>query len=347
MKLSVVIPNRNDTVMLGVTVRSILEELKAIDNDGEIVIVDNSDEDLWNIIRSVNISPIDLAYVEEGRIRLIHQSFPSLYSARQTAIEKAQGEYVYNVDSHTIIGHNSLLDLVNFMDRGSLIVGMAFAPIGWMSKHEAFSRHDIRTDQGTIFGSWGRKYKYPVKICWHFGSCIFNRDWFLNVHGGYDFFATKKMSWGGGEFYVAMKTWMLGYENWAVPCSPQFHIGPFSNEIERRAGYRYRLYDKTGHGKIGIGIFAAMYGLGGDEMKEEALKAEVAGVGRYGGISVEKDWEEAKLLAYDGWENLKKRQVTSFKSLMEHKPWVEEWGNWHPDDEIKRVFNLSSLEIIS
>lgn len=67
MKLSITIPNRNDTVMLGITVRSALEGLKAIDGDGEIIIVDNSDQDIWKVIRTVNESPISLGYVEEGK----------------------------------------------------------------------------------------------------------------------------------------------------------------------------------------------------------------------------------------------------------------------------------------
>jgi glycosyltransferase involved in cell wall biosynthesis len=345
MLLSIVIPNRNDTVMLGITVRSALEELKSLGNDGEIVIVDNSDEDIWQILKTVNVSPIDLAYVEEGRVKLIRQPFPSLYSARQTAIEQASGKYVYNVDSHMLIGHNSLKDLVDFMESYETYkkVGMAFAPICWLNKHESWARHDIRIDNG-IFGIWGRQYKEPTKICWNFGSCIVNREWFLKVHGGYDFFAKQRLSWGGGEFYAALKTWLLGYENWAVPCSPQYHIGPWAPIIEKRTGIKYRVYGKTGTGRLGIGVFAAFYALGGDEMKEEALRAEKDGLGYvYLGLNVEEHWEEAKRIASEAYEDLQKRQVISYKQLMVKKPWQEGWNDWKPDEEIKRVFDLSMI----
>jgi len=163
MKLSVIIPNRNDTVMLGITVRSCLEELKAIDNDGEIIIADNSDEDIWQIIRTPNVSPFSLGYVEEGKIKLFHLKFASLYAARQAGIDRASGEYVYNMDSHTIVGRNQFLDIVNFMDSHKGI-GFGFTPIGWVSQHEMWSRHDLRTDEATIFGNWGRLYKEPSKI---------------------------------------------------------------------------------------------------------------------------------------------------------------------------------------
>jgi glycosyltransferase involved in cell wall biosynthesis len=353
LKLSVVVPNRNDTVMLAITVRSILEELKAVAGGGEIVIVDNSDEDLWLILKTMNVSPLALQYVEEGKVQLIHQKFSSIYSARAEAIRSARGEYVYNVDSHMLIGHNTLKDMVDFMDADKEgKVGFAFSPIGWFSAHEALARHDIRIDQGTIFGSWGKRYYKPMKICWNFGSCICRTKWFNGEFGGYGFFDKKRVSWGGGEFYAAMKGWLLGYENWAVPTNPQYHIGPFSKEIETRTPYRFRLYGKSGEWEKGMGIFAAFYALGGDEMKEEARKAEVAGVGRNYGISVDRDWETAKELAHEDWLWLKERQEITYFELMEKQPWKENgwgnWGNWKPDEEagIKRVFSLSDLKVI-
>ena len=346
MKLSVIIPNRNDTVMLGITVRTALEELKAIDNDGEIVIVDNSDEDVWDIIRTVNVSPINLGYVEEGRVQLIHQPFPSLYSARQTGIERAKGKYVYNMDSHTVVGHNQLKDLVEFMEKNEgTKVGLGFAPIGWVSQHELYARHDIRIDQGTVFGNWGRQYDKPTKICWNFGSRICNREWFLNTLNGYSFFAKERISWGGGEMYIPLKSWLLGYESWAVPCSPQYHIGPFSQEIEQRTSYHYRQYGSSGNGKTGIGVLATFYALGGDEMKEEARKAKV-GLAQYG-IDVDRDWPEAKRLAHEDWLWLKERQVISFQELMKQKPFQSEgWDDWKPYEQIKTVVDLSKLETV-
>lgn len=338
MKLSVVIPNRNDTVMLGITVRSCLEELKAIGNDGEIVIVDNSDEDIWKIIKTVNVSPFSLGYVEEGRIQLFHQPFPSLYSARQTGIEKARGEYVYNMDSHTVVGHNHFLDILNFMEANKGI-GFGFTPIGWVSQHERWSRHDLRTDEGTLFGNWGRLYDTPSRICWNFCSRICNREWFLNTHGGYDFFAKKRISWGGGEFYIPVKGLLLGYENWAIPTSPQYHIGPFSAEIQRRTGYKYRQYDGTGQGKLGIGILAAYYALAGEDGKEELAKFPQ--VYTQYGLNLNGDWEYAKSLAKEAREDIEKRQVISFKELMEKRPWEQTWNEWRPT--IQRVFDLNQL----
>lgn len=347
--LSVVVPNRNDSVMLSVTVRSCLEELKAVPGGGEVVVVDNSDEDIWKILSSVNISPLSLGEVEEGKVQLIHQPFPCLYSARETAIRYAKGKYIYNMDSHTLVGHDSLKHLVDFMENAGPKVGMGFAPIGWISQHELYARHDIRSDEGTIYGNWGRQYDQPTKILWNFGSRICNRDWFLNVHGGYGFYAKKRLSWGGGELYAALKTWLLGFENWAIPCAPQYHIGPFSSAIERRTTHRYRVYDKSGNGRTGIGVLAAFYALAGEQGLVEARKTK-GGIHQYG-IDVEKDWPEARKLALEEWEWINTHQVISLNELLEKKPWMENWGedrwsSWKPYEKIQRNQDLSKLIVL-
>jgi len=343
LKLSVIIPNRNDTVMLGVTVRSCLEELKAIDNDGEIVIVDNSDEDIWNIIKTVNISPFDIGYVQTGKVKLIRQKYPGLYSARQLGSERAKGEYIYNIDSHTFIGRDHFKILIEFMDSHKEDkIKLGYAPIGWVSKHEAFSRHDLRTDEGTVYGSWGRRYYEPTKICSNFGSYMCNREWFINSHKGYDFLASKHVAWGGGEIYIPLKAALLGYEAWAVPCSPQYHIGPFSSEISRRTNYRYRVYDKDGEGKRGIGILAMFYALAGD-FGREYLQRNSHVYTQYG-LNMNGDWEYAKSIAKETREDILKRQVISFEEFIEKQDWAKTWSEWNPNEEVKIIQDATQIE---
>lgn len=348
MKLSVVIPNRNDTVMLSVTVKSALECLKSIDNDGEIIVVDNSDEPLWNLIKTVNKSPLALHDVREGRVKLIRQDFPGLYSAVQKGTEIAEGEYWYRADSHTLFGHNHFKDLVEFMDSGTdNKVGCGFSPLGWIRQHERFARHDIRFDRDRIFDNWGRQYYEPTKICWNFGSRICSLDWWKTI-GGYGFFADKQIGWGGGEFYVAIKSWLMGRENWAIPTSPQYHIGPFSDEILRLTTYRYHQYGKSGTTSTGMGILCAFYALGGDAAKEELLKSQ-ASIRKNYAIEIEERWPEAKEIAHDAYEQLKQVQAMSFEQFLKDKPWEDNWPykdrwtSWTPNDDIPKNFDLKRL----
>ena len=95
MDLSVIISNRNDSAMLGVIVRSCLEELKCFEQ-AEIVIVDNSDEEIWPHV----LAAIPARYVREGKVQLIRQDFPSLFSARQLAVDHAKSDLIACIDGH-------------------------------------------------------------------------------------------------------------------------------------------------------------------------------------------------------------------------------------------------------
>ena len=327
MKVSAVIPNRNDTVMLSVTVRSILEELKGVYGCSEIVICDNSDDDIWAIMKKPNVSPLGVAYISQGKIKLVRQETPGLFAAREMAIEKSSGKYTVNFDSHVLCGRGSISDLVDFMDADvDEKVGFAFRPIGWTNKHEMMATGDIRpNDNGSVFGPWGRAYSKPTKISWHFGGYITRRKWFLDDLGGHGFFSDGTISWGGGEFYTAMKSWLFGKENWTIPTSPAYHIGPWSKEVTALSGIPYRVYSGSGNGKIGIGILAAFYALGGDEIKEYVRKNSL-GLKVNHGIDIDRDWAEARRLAYKDRKFIDSNQVISFRELLKTQPWMDGWG---------------------
>jgi glycosyltransferase involved in cell wall biosynthesis len=343
LKLSVCIPNRNDTVMLGVTIRSVLSALEGIES--EIVIVDNSDHDIWQLIKTPNKSPIPLTYVQSEKIKLIRQDCPSLYAARQRAIDEASGEYIINIDSHTLIGRNTFRDSVEFMDSNK--IGFGFFPVSHMSQPEIFAKHDIKPNtQGGVFGPWGRLYKEPTKICWGFGWRIGRKDWYEKING-YSFFALEQLAWGGGEFYVPIKSWLMGGECWAIPTDPVVHIGPYSDLCERLTGYKYRLYGNSGNHGVGTGIIAAMYALGGESAYDEAKRTELV-VKKNHGMNVDAVWPKARKLAEHDYEWLEEKQEMSFTDFLQTKPWMGEWGedrwsSWKPQKELKKTFNLNRL----
>lgn len=321
MKLSVLIPNRNDSYMLSITVRSILEAFKDIKDDCEIIIVDNSDTDIWEVISTPNMSPLAYKYVREGKVKIIRQEEPSMFIARMTAAREATGEYLFDIDSHMLIGNRTFIDLINFMDNAPEEVGLAYCPIGWCGQPESLARHEIRTDRGMIYDAWGYKHENIKKICWNFGSCLKRRDWWLNVHKGYGFFAKRKLAWGGGEFYVSIKSWLLGYENWAIPTSPIYHIGPFNHYVERVSGYRYRMYVNDGAIRRGVGIVAAFYALAGPEDGYKfALTAE-AGLKKHHNITVDECWDEASKLAQKDWEYIQANQKYTLREFWENRIW--------------------------
>lgn len=326
MKVSVIISNRNDLAMLSVTVRSCLEELKPFGSgNSEIVICDNSDEGIYRRLNSV----LPTAYIKEGILSIHRQSFPCLFTARETAIRHSRGDYVVCLDSHMIVGRDMIYDLVYFMDskRDDSTVGFAHAPINWTHQHHSRSRHDRDMSEHEL-GPWGTAYDYERTISWKGMPWICRREWFLDELGGYGALSQHRLSWGGGDLHIGIKPWLLGFKNWAVPTSPGIHIGPFpkidldpknSNIARTGTQDRYRLWSTSGNGPHAIGFLVSCYVLGGEPMMQRNKAMITERFGRF--IDVNKHWKEAIEMGKDEKEWLDSRKVMTFEQLLETKPW--------------------------
>lgn len=128
-----------------------------------------------------------------------------------------------------ICGRDAISELTNFMERRSpndSTLGFAYAPISWAHQHESRAKHDRGMSTHEL-GNWGLKHEVERTITWKGMPWICRRDWFLNDLGGYGVLTKHRISWGGGDMYPGVKPWLLGFKNWAVPCRPFIHIGPF------------------------------------------------------------------------------------------------------------------------
>lgn len=303
--------------MLGLTVKSVYENLAGLEDGGEVIVVDNSDLDIYNVLNVPSISPLAFS---ENNFKLLRQDFPSMHSARQMGIEAARGKYVLMSDSHVLWGRDVIKDVVEFMDKTPMCM-QGFSPVGWLDLPSSFAKSRLLLNkEGGIYGPWaGKLDAEPKKVPWFFGFRIARRDFFLQS-GGYGFFAKKKISWGGGEFYSALKTWMFGGECWTIPARPCYHIGPFNKYIERVANYRFRVYGSSGNGQQGMGILAAFYALGGEEFGREEARINRKAFEQYG-VRLERDWEEAKKLAEEDRQWIDENKKVSYEEIIKTKPW--------------------------
>lgn len=324
MILSIIISNRNDTVMLSVTVRSCIEALKPLGlKNCEIVIADNSDPEYHKKLNSV----IPAKYVRQKLIKFHYQSFPCLFTARELAITNAGGKYILCVDSHMLIGHNMFLDLVNFMEerKDDTTLGFAHAPINWAHQHEDSSKHD-RDMSVNELGNWNTSYKSARTITWKGMPWICRRKWFMDKLNGYGALAQHSISWGGGDLHIGVKPWLLGYKNWAVPTSPGIHIGPYPKIDQGKdpnstiiGDAKYRLYAKSGSTPTCLGFLVSCYVLGGEPMMNRNKEAIKNRFGKF--INVDKEWDRAKELGTDEYKWLRQKRVMTFNQLLRDKPW--------------------------
>lgn len=329
-KVSVIISNRNDLAMLSVTVRSCIEELRPLgQGNGEIVICDNSDKEIYPQLRSV----LPTGYCRDGVLKILRQDFPCLFSARETAAEAASGDYIVCLDSHMLVGHNCLLDLFQFMERkvDDPTVGFAHAPISWAHQHEKRSKQD-RDMSVHELGDWGSAYQDERPITWKGMPWICRRKWFLDRDKGlnaYGALAKHHISWGGGDMHIGIKPWLLGFKNWAVPTTPGIHIGPFpridlvGHSAKVATGprpERYRLYSNSGEYPHTFGFLVSCYILGGEPMMHRNKTALNNRFGMY--LDTDKMWSKAIELGQEERDWLLKRQVMSFDDLLTVKPWL-------------------------
>ena len=328
--VSVIISNRNDTVMLSVTIRSCIEEFKSLGIDKcEIIICDNSDDEIYNQLNSV----IPTKYIQEGLIKIVRQPFPCLFTARETAIKHASGKFIICLDSHMIAGRNMIFDLVNFMwaKESDKTLGFAHAPINWAHQHESRAKHD-RDMSVNELGDWNNSYKHQRTITWKGMPWICRREWFLDRKtglNGYGALAEHKLSWGGGDMHIGIKSWLLGFKNWAVPTSPGIHIGPFPKidtkenpnvaSISTPNQVKYRLWNKSGVGPHTIGFLVSCYILDGEAMMERNKKIITKKFGKF--INVDKEWNNAINYGRNEKVWLDKRKVITFEQLLKETPW--------------------------
>ena len=330
-KLSIIISNRNDVAMLSVTVRSCIEELRPFGSDCEIIVVDNSDPQTYDLVKSA----LPSRYIQEGLLTLHYQPAPCLFKAREKAAELASGTYILCLDSHMIVGRDTLVNLFNFMERrkNDPTMGFAHAPINWAHHHEGNSRHD-RDMSVNELGDWNKVYKNERTITWKGMPWICRRDWFLDRDRGlnaYGALADHSISWGGGDMHIGIKPWLLGFKNWAVPCNSCIHIGPFpkldltkDNEVKVSKNihqHRYRLYATSGNYPHTFGFLVSCYILGGEPMMKRNKAIITKRFGNY--INVEKYWKEAITIGQAERDWLLSRQKMSFEELLTSQPWDE------------------------
>lgn len=327
MRVSVIISNRNDDAMLSVTVRSVLEELRPLGRDGEVIIVDNSDEPIYKHLEAGSYIPPK--WTRQGLVRLVRQDYPCLFTARETAFKEAKSDLVLCLDSHMLVGHRMIADLVEFMERRKedSKMGFAHAPISWCHHHEDHSKHD-RCMKVHELGDWNRQYNEERRITWKGMPWIVRKEVFWAI-GGYGALSEHKISWGGGDMHIGIKPWLLGFENWAVPCAPAIHIGPFPKVAN--SSHKYRLYSASGKHPASFGFLVACYTLGGEAMLQRNLDA-VWNHQAFGWQSKrrnpaqnKKHFEDHVALAKKLGERERKwmleRQIMSFEELLEVQPW--------------------------
>lgn len=135
--------------MLCVTVLSAVEAIKESGVKGEVVVVENSDED-------VHLAAMDClaGQIKEGMVRVVRLQNPSIAKAIHLAHEEAKGKFIFYTDAHTLIGHGTIPALMAFhQEHLGEPIGFVHAPIQWAHRSSATKRTHLNVSR-TPLGEW-------------------------------------------------------------------------------------------------------------------------------------------------------------------------------------------------
>ena len=261
IKLSCIIPARNEFPNIVHTCHSIWNCWKADGFDPkqlEIIIVDNcSDDDVYPKRGTAGTT----SYLEgrgaywNGALRVMRDPLAGNHSARNKGAEIARGEYVFFSDAHMSYLPGFFKEMLRTCyESGGLVHGC----IAWMGAYPPTLNgigyaYTIKLGEEWK-GTWNNYYL--TDDWWYIpaqGHCsvMAKKDQFFKF-GGYP---KVHRTYGGGEFYLDMKWWMLGSTVAINPNAIGFHLAS-------GRGYSYN------HDDYLENVLGVTYALGCDDWRE-------------------------------------------------------------------------------
>lgn len=311
-KVSVIIANKNDLQMLLVTVLSAVEELKYL--DGEVVVVDNSDAEYIECVKSILSGQI-----KDGTTRLIRQDHCSGAAAMERAAQEAEGKYIFYTDSHTLIGQGTIKACLDFYDRHhGEPIGFVHAPIQWAHNSGKARKISFRLHRNCL-GSWGKMIEKECKITWKGMPHMIEKEVYHKI-GGYGCLAEHFVGWGGLIPYLGIKPFLFGYENWGIPDGVSYHFGEYPKPC--RSYVKYRVYGRHGDYQAGTGHAVAAYVYGGEQFLRDNFA--ITKMERYF-ADVEQALNIAKEIGEKERQWILANQKISFEELLENPPWGKDF----------------------
>ncbi len=226
MKLSVIIPTRNEFTNLKFTVQALLDDLTlTIPDEFEIIIGLNMPDPAEEIFIE------KLWWTGAEVLKYIVHDQPSCWQTRQRCADIAQGDYLFWCDSHVLVRGDDLVRAVAWHSgwKGTLKFGLNYI---LEAPHRTLYQYKWRPDK--FWGDWSRELPQPpdYRIMCSGTHGLIDRDVFEEIGGLHPALGI----YGGGEPYLDFKQHMFGYE---IRCHPAFQVW----HLAEKRGYSWNQQD--------------------------------------------------------------------------------------------------------
>jgi glycosyltransferase involved in cell wall biosynthesis len=213
LRISVILPATNESVMLRRTVEQFVATLPA---DSEVIVVDNGSTDGC------------ADFLAEGtweNVHLIRSTEPlGVAAARNRGLAEARGEVVVFSDAHMDVPERWWQPLVRTLNLPN--VGVAAPGIGVMGKPDHGTACGQRIAETNLRLEWlPLKSAEPCPVPTLGGGFMAMRHDTLKRAGAFD---DGMPQWGSEDMELCVRYWLLGYEVWVVPEVTVMHY--FRNE---------------------------------------------------------------------------------------------------------------------
>src|SRR3990167_7773321 len=313
IKLSVVIPARNEHPNLPHTIYSILHcwEADGFDyKDIEIIVVDNCSDDQYKAWPKPGDKGTSSYLMPRGgfwnrMIRVVYAPIAGNHAARNKGAEIARGEYLFFSDAHVAYKPGFFKSILRSVDESGGIVHGTLQNMGDYPPVSSSGGYGYTIKLGEeIKGTW---QNYKISDTWfyvpaqgHWAVCVKKKQ-FLDF-GGYP---KVHRTYGGGEFYLNMKWWMFGSTVAVDPQAIGYHLAS-------ARGYNYH-HDDYIENVLGIS-----YALGMDDWRERAYLNWMRRVNK---TTMEKIYERSAKEHEPDRKFIEKRRVKTFNELLVERPW--------------------------
>ncbi|HKI02658.1 MAG TPA: DUF6065 family protein [Thermoanaerobaculia bacterium] len=202
MRISVILPATNESVLLRRTVEQFVATLPA---NSEVIVVDNGSTDGC------------ADFLEEEtweNVHLIRSTEPlGVAAARNRGLAEARGEFVVFSDAHIDVPERWWEPIVRTLNLPH--VGVVGPGIGVMGKLELRATYGQRIAETNLRLEWLRwQSDEPHSVPTLGGGFMAMRHETLKLAGAFD---EGMAQWGSEDMELCVRYWLLGYEVWVVP----------------------------------------------------------------------------------------------------------------------------------
>jgi len=215
MKLSIVIPARNEHPAATFTLQALWDQLEGSGLDWETILVDNLSDDKTGSFAEKRY------WGGHGRHHVIrYEAAGSCWQSRNAGLEMATGDIVFLFDAHVLPSPDLIQKQMEFF-RTHPEADVLYTPVVWMgdTKNNAAYGYALHMER-KFWGSWTRRkvsdQPYMVPMSGTAGVAVRS--------GSFDGWPAPMSIYGGGEQWLSLLTWMCGGSCWIHPETYVYHL---------------------------------------------------------------------------------------------------------------------------